>query len=67
MADQSKNSTHILSFTVPSSVAAQIGETNQQQLFVSLNETSDETAVIFDAETRLLASAIFSKLMQKSI
>ena len=29
VTDQSKNSTHILSFTVPSSVAAQIGEANQ--------------------------------------
>ena len=56
--------THILSFAVPSTVATQIGDTTSQ-LFVALSETKDETTVILDAETRILASTIFSKIVQK--
>ena len=63
--DEEANSTkHILSFAVPSSVAAQIDETSPK-LIVALNEVKDETAAVLDAETRVLASAIFSKLISK--
>lgn len=62
MAD-STTMTHILSFAVPSSIASQIGEATPQ-LFVALSETKDET-VVLEAETRVLASAIFSKIVQK--
>lgn len=58
---ESSPRTHILSFAVPTSIATQIGE-DTPQLFVALSETKDET-VVLDADTRVLASAIFSKLV----
>ena len=61
--DNSEAKTHTLAFGVPSSIAAQIGEANPQ-LYCVLCETKDET-VVLDAETRVLASAIFAKLVAK--
>ena len=51
---------------MPSSVAAQIAsQANPSQTFIALTEAKDETAVLLEAETRLLATTIFTKLMQK--
>ena len=56
---------HNLSFTVPSSVAAQIDGTTCPRLIIALNEVKDDAGVILDADTRVLASEIFSKIISK--
>ena len=57
----SEEPSHVLSFALPSSIAAQISESKQS--LIALSETSE--SLVFRAETRVLASAVFNKHVAK--
>ena len=60
LPEPTAESSYILSFTMPSSTAAQICVGNQSFLALSENES-----IVFNASTRLLADACFNKAVKK--